>query len=189
MDECNITLPFRCNVWIHYNRSKWDEESYKCIYSATQLREVWNFFNHIDLIGGLNQFYFFTMKNNIRPIWEDKNNHGHFTIQLSAVSAEEYYYRLLALWFSKEIHANHGAVTGITIRTPDEKPSISVIAIWVSEPLSPNQFHPSITGKSPRFTSFNTKDNYKNTRSTKNTRAAKPKKPKERVQSRNPFEF
>lgn len=153
-------LGFRCNIWIHFDKKRWTVDSYKCIYSASSVRDVWNFFNHIDLIGGLNQFYFFAMKNSCKPIWEDEQNHGHVTIRISAVHAEQFFYTLLALWFAGELHEDSSAINGVTIRTPDNKPSISVVAIWQARALPVSKYHTEITSRSPRYTAFRTKATY-----------------------------
>lgn len=155
-------LPFRCNVWIHYDKKKWTLDGYQCIYSSTSIKELWEFFNHIHLIGGLNQFYFFAMKNNIKPIWEDKANYGHVTIQLSAVRAEEQFYAILALWFSKEIHEDSEAINGVTVRTPDNNPRISIISIWTAKAVAIKKFHTLIsTAKDVEFKAFKSKANYR----------------------------
>lgn len=160
--ETTLQLPSRCNVWIHYDKKKWSIDGYQCIFSSNKVEEIWGFFNHIHLIGGLNQFYFFIMKGSIQPIWEDKSNYGHVTIQLSAVRAEERFYAILALWFSKEIYEDSEVITGITIRTPDNNPRISIISIWTSKAVAIKKFHPLIsTSKDVEFKVFKNKNNYK----------------------------
>lgn len=153
-------LPFRCNVWIHFDKKRWTVDSYKCIYSATRVEDVWQFFNHVDLIGGLNQFYFFAMKDRCQPVWEDSANHGHVTIRVSAVHAEQLFYTLLALWFAGELHADNAAINGVTIHTPEKKPNISVVAIWQASALPVNKYHREVTSRSPRYTAFRAKATY-----------------------------
>lgn len=70
----NTTLNSKWNLWYHYNKNDWTINGYKLLYTISTINDFWNFYQNIDLIGGFNNQHFFLMRDNIHPLWEDKNN-------------------------------------------------------------------------------------------------------------------
>lgn len=72
-------LYFACpwNVWVHPNsNSSWDESSYKHIYTINSVGSFHRFFNHFHILNK-EQYQYFIMRDQIKPIWEDnENRHG-----------------------------------------------------------------------------------------------------------------
>ena len=76
MTDINVetTLNSKWYLWYHFNKEDWSINGYKHLYTINTINDFWNFYENIDLIGGINNQHFFLMRENIKPIWEDKNN-------------------------------------------------------------------------------------------------------------------
>ena len=62
-------------IWYHRNKDNWDNlSSYEKIYEIDTIESYWQFHNNWDKVGGIINKHFFLMKNNITPMYEDKQN-------------------------------------------------------------------------------------------------------------------
>jgi len=61
-------------LWYHAEKDNWKLSGYKIIYTINTDDEFWKFYNNWDKIDDITNKYFFLMKDNITPIWEDPKN-------------------------------------------------------------------------------------------------------------------
>ena len=62
------------HIWYHYDKDNWKLSGYKNIYEINNESTFWKLYNNWDKLDGINNKQLFIMRNNITPIWEDKNN-------------------------------------------------------------------------------------------------------------------
>ena len=62
------------NVWIHpVSDTNWKIESYKKIYTISNISEFWLFLNNFKKLDYKN-YYYYIMRDGINPMWEDPKN-------------------------------------------------------------------------------------------------------------------
>ena len=117
------------NLWYHelFNND-WSIESYKKLYTFNNIAEFWLLYNNfISLDNGM----FFLMKNDILPIYEDKNNinGGYWSIKIPNNE-------ILKIWFDLSIELIRGnldtknIISGLTI---SYKKKFYIIKIWITD--------------------------------------------------------
>lgn len=62
------------NIWYHHCKDDWTIDGFKNIYTIKNAEDFWKLYNNWESIGGLLTKHFFIMKDNVKPIWEDKEN-------------------------------------------------------------------------------------------------------------------
>tara|TARA_A100001015_G_C15027400_1_gene731276 strand:- start:1985 stop:2467 length:483 start_codon:yes stop_codon:yes gene_type:complete len=119
-------------VYIHYpNDINWNLDSYKLISNISNIETAIELFNLIseDLY---TKCMFFLMRNNISPIWEDKNNinGGAFSYKINNLNTKEIWkkicYQAIGETLLKDI-SNCNNINGITI---SPKKNFSILKIW-----------------------------------------------------------
>ena len=116
------------NLWYHelFN-SDWSIESYKKLYTFDNIAEFWILYNNLI---SLNNGMFFLMKNDILPIYEDKNNinGGYWSIKILNEN-------ILKTWIDLSIELIRGnldkknIISGITL---SYKKKFYIIKIWIN---------------------------------------------------------
>ena len=102
------------NLWYHelFN-SDWSIESYKKLYTFDNIAEFWLLYNNfISLDNGM----FFLMKNDILPIYEDKNNinGGYWSIKILNNDISKFWLDLSIELISGNLDKKN-IISGITI--------------------------------------------------------------------------
>jgi translation initiation factor 4E len=128
----DLKLQNRWTVWYHrMDEMSWEKESYIKIYEFDSVVDFYKFKNSIVnyLPSFFNGYYFF-MKDDILPIWEDPNNKkgGSWNIKVQKQDLFTYLDEILLSLVSNEVlmHYNH-TITGISI-VP--KRYNAIIKIW-----------------------------------------------------------
>ena len=67
-------LKYNWNIWYHHEKDNWKLSGYKQLYNINNANSFWKFYNNWDKVGGVSNKHFFLMRENVTPIWEDKNN-------------------------------------------------------------------------------------------------------------------
>ena len=117
------------SLWYHelFNND-WTIKSYKKLYTFDNIAEFWLLYNNfISLHNGM----FFLMKNDILPIYEDKNNinGGYWSIKIPNNE-------ILKIWFDLSIELIRGnldtknIISGLTI---SYKKKFYIIKIWITD--------------------------------------------------------
>ena len=124
----NHKLKNNWTIWIHdiYNK-KWNIESYKKLYTFDTIESFWIFFNNIDCY---DKYMFFLMKNNIRPIWEDKSNieGGAFSFIVSKNISKKNWLELSMKLIGETLTADN--MDDINGASYSPKANVSIIKIW-----------------------------------------------------------
>ena len=123
-----LKLQNKWSLWHHeLFDNDWSIESYKKLYTFDNIAEFWLLYNNfISLHNGM----FFLMKNDILPIYEDKNNinGGYWSIKI--LNNE-----ILKIWLDLSIELIRGnldknnIISGITL---SYKKKFYIIKIWIN---------------------------------------------------------
>ena len=118
-------------IWYHDNNSDWTIKGYKKIYEIKTIEDFWEIYNRLNnhiLLKG----QFFLMKNNIPPIWENKENieGGCWSYKInkndSFISWLHLSMNLCGEILTKD-HQNMDIINGISL---SPKKNFSIIKIW-----------------------------------------------------------
>jgi hypothetical protein len=115
------------NVWYHHILNDWTISGYKKIYTINTIQDFWDFYNNIELIDELKNLQLYFMRDDITPIWEDKNNKngGAWSILVNSDNAFNIWEKLSVDLISDSIFDN--TINGISI---NQKNNIFIIKIW-----------------------------------------------------------
>ena len=69
-----MKLKYNWNIWYHHEKDNWKLSGYKQLYNIDNANSFWKFYNNWDKVGGVTNKHFFLMREDVTPIWEDKNN-------------------------------------------------------------------------------------------------------------------
>ena len=91
MNDYTFKLENNWSICIHKNYNKWKINDYHKLFEFKYLEEFLYFINNYDKLGGLKYLHLIIMKNNIKPIWEDKENKngGYFSLKIDIDNLEE----------------------------------------------------------------------------------------------------
>jgi translation initiation factor 4E len=117
------------NLWYHHIKDDWTIDGYKNIYTIRNAEDFWKLYNNWDSIGGIISKHFFLMKNNVKPIWEDKENKygGCWSFKIFDNQVSEMWQDLSTLLVTDEL-LNNGECLGLSICL--KKNNNCVIKIW-----------------------------------------------------------
>ena len=111
------------NIWYHNSKEDWSINGYKKLYNIANIKDYWKLYNNWDELGTINSKHFFIMKDNITPIWEDKNNKegGCWSIKIPVEKSFELWIKLSMYIIGETLT---GATSGAThdLRLIDEDP-------------------------------------------------------------------
>lgn len=120
---------YKWTLWYHnpYD-TNWTLESYKKIYTINNISSFWQVFNnHYDLLNGM----YFLMKNNINPIYEDKNNinGGYWSIKVNSSDIYKTWLYICMDLISNNMD-NKNIINGLSICN---KRKFYIIKIWMKD--------------------------------------------------------
>ncbi len=129
----HLNLNSEWNIWYHYQKNNWKIDSYKNIFKIKNIIDFWNFNNNIDIIGGINSQHYFMMRNNITPLWEDKQNKngGCWSIKIPIEKSYELWIKLSMYIIGETLTEDEYLINGLSICTKNV--STSVIKIWIKD--------------------------------------------------------
>ena len=131
-----MSLKFENNwdLWYHHEKDNWNLNGYKKIYNITDVETFWRLYNNFDKIGNILYKQFFLMKENINPVWEDKNNKngGCWSFKIQENHASELWEELSVLLVTNEILLKEykNELVGLSIAL--KKNNYCIIKIWNS---------------------------------------------------------
>tara|TARA_Y100000991_G_C21943794_1_gene336529 strand:+ start:358 stop:864 length:507 start_codon:yes stop_codon:yes gene_type:complete len=120
-------------VWYHFQKNNWKLDSYKNIFTIKNIQDYWNFNNNLDMLGGIHSQHFFLMRNDITPLWEDKQNKigGCWSIKISIEKSYELWIKLTMYVVGETLTIPENIVNGISICSKNT--NTSVIKIWIKD--------------------------------------------------------
>ena len=103
-------------VWYHHKKDDWTINGFKSFYTINNEVDFWKLYNNWDNIGGILNKHFFVMKDNIKPIWEDKDNKngGCWSFKIFQNQASELWEDLSTLFVTNKLLTNNEC-NGISI--------------------------------------------------------------------------
>jgi hypothetical protein len=129
----NIHMDFKSqwNVWVHHNKSTdWSLNSYHNIMTITNIKEMWEFLNNFNNMNYL-EYQIFVMRDNIKPIWEDKSNINGGAASIRLRASENI---LVPFWIdscictmNENVCCHPECINGISFNLKDD---LVVIKIW-----------------------------------------------------------
>lgn len=137
----SIDRPFQSSwqFWYHHHKKNWKLAGYQKIVQIKTIGEFWELYNNFDAIGGLFSQHFFIMRNNITPLWEDKQNSkgGAWSFKVNTYDAAELWTRLSGMvlgesLISSDVEKKHSippcSINGLSICV--KKENVTIIKIW-----------------------------------------------------------
>lgn len=124
----NAPLKNKWNYYFHKIKdNNWDLESYQLLYTFDNIRDYWKLYNnHPYHIIGL----FFLMRDNIAPMWEDKENinGGTYSFKIQKNNIEKAWIEISSAVIGETLIKENEFVTGLSIHP---KYNCFIIKIWV----------------------------------------------------------
>ena len=127
----NTLLYNKWNLWFHYDKDNWELNGYKKFYEIVTIKDFWSMYNNWDKIGGITSKHLFVMKDNITPMWEDKENinGGCWSFKVSEDLAEELFEDLSVYLVCNELCPTISSeIVGLSLCL--KKNNNTVIKIW-----------------------------------------------------------
>ena len=117
-------------IWYHNSKDDWTINGYKKLYTINNVSDYWKLYNNWDKLGSINNKHFFIMKNNITPIWEDKNNKngGCWSYKVNESSAQQLWDDLSLHLVTESLSSINNDIVGLSACL--KKNNFSVIKIW-----------------------------------------------------------
>jgi hypothetical protein len=133
------TLNNNWTLWSHnLNNNDWSIKGYKNIYKITTVEEFWRFFLKLNLNIIQNEMLFY-MKNDIEPLWENKDNidGGCWSYKISKKEAYISWIEIcMAISSETLIDEKHNSIiNGISI---SPKKNFCIVKIWTNNSLYKN---------------------------------------------------
>lgn len=117
-------------LWFHNPESnEWGENSYTKIYKFNTIEQFWSLFNKIPLLH-LSTGMYFLMKEDILPLWEDKNNikGGCWSYKVGKKEASQSYLDLLKAIITENSCPNKNEIINGASISP--KKGFCIIKVW-----------------------------------------------------------
>ena len=86
MSNSNLKLNTNWVLWFHNIKKNWKIDGYKKLIKFEYLHEFLIFINNYNYIKNLFNTQFFIMRENINPIWEDKENRDGGCISIKCIN-------------------------------------------------------------------------------------------------------
>jgi len=121
-------------LWLHnVFDNDWSINGYKKVYSFNNLEEAISLIENIDneLV---EKTMLFLMKNNIKPIWEDENNHngGCFSYKINNTLIVDVWKNMIYRLIGNTINEDENIIKNITGLSISPKKTYCIIKIWIS---------------------------------------------------------
>jgi hypothetical protein len=135
--ETNLTNNVETNLtnklilWYHHDKDNWSINGYKKIFELITIKDFWSLHNNWDKLGGITSKHIFLMKENITPLWEDKNNiaGGCWSFKVTEDLSEELFEDLSTLLVCNELCSSiSNEIVGLSLCL--KKNNNVVIKIW-----------------------------------------------------------
>ena len=125
-------------VWYHNSKDDWTINGYKKLYTIKTIEDYWKLYNNWEQLGTINNKHFFIMKNDITPIWEDKNNKngGCWSYKVSENMAQQLWDDLSLHLVTENLSSIENDIVGLSACL--KKNNFSVIKIWNKESKNNN---------------------------------------------------
>lgn len=126
----DINLKNKWNLWFHSEKDNWNINGYKKIYTIENINDFWQLYNNWNKLGGLTYKHFFFMKNNVTPIWEDKENinGGCWSYKININQVNELWEDLCTYAVTENLCNEDNLIQGLSICL--KKNNNCVIKIW-----------------------------------------------------------
>jgi hypothetical protein len=124
-------LKYNWNIWYHHEKDNWKLSGYKQLYNINSANGFWKFYNNWDKVGGVTNKHFFLMREDVTPIWEDKNNinGGCWSFKIQEDQAEDLWEDLSVYLVCNELCPSIvDEIMGLSICL--KKNNNTVIKIW-----------------------------------------------------------
>jgi len=120
-------------IWYHNSKDDWTINGYKKLYTIKNIEDYWKLYNNWDKLGTINNKHFFIMKNEITPIWEDKNNKngGCWSYKVTENMAQQLWDDLSLYLVTEQLSSIENDIVGLSACL--KKNNFSVIKIWNKE--------------------------------------------------------
>lgn len=129
-------------LWFHeYSSNDWSDSSYKYILTVDTLENFFGMLTNVHMVGTVNEWYIYLMRNKIRPTYEDVNNRSGYMLSIKSETKLD---EGLKLWsiLARAIVCEHlitspglmdleeNYINGISIA---HKTNSYIIKVWVSK--------------------------------------------------------
>ena len=117
-------------IWYHNSKDDWTINGYKKFYTIEDIKDYWKLYNNWSKLGTINNKHFFIMKNDITPIWEDKNNKngGCWSYKINDNASQELWDELSLYLVTESLSSVKNDIVGLSACL--KKNNFSVIKIW-----------------------------------------------------------
>ncbi len=118
------------NIWYHKSKDDWSIDGYNKLYNIKTIKDYWKLYNNWEKLGGINNKHFFIMKNDITPIWEDKNNKygGCWSFKISDSMSQDLWNDLSLHLVTETLSSIKNDVVGLSACI--KKNNFAVVKIW-----------------------------------------------------------
>ena len=134
MDKYKLKGNFK--IWYHsINDNNWELESYKNLFTINNLIDYYFLINNFKKIHYHNSMIFI-MKDDIKPIWEDKENKdgGFISLKISSKVLLEKWNYILSKFISNDLFLkDNNIINGISI---SPKKEFNIIKIWINKDIN-----------------------------------------------------
>ena len=127
----DMKLKYNWNIWYHHEKDNWKLSGYKQLYNIDNANSFWKFYNNWDKVGGVTNKHFFLMREDVTPIWEDKNNinGGCWSFKIQEDQADDLWEDLSVYLVCNELCPSiEDEIMGLSICL--KKNNNTVIKIW-----------------------------------------------------------
>jgi len=126
MDKLSSTW----NLWCHKDIDSWKINSFEKLFDINTVKDFWQLTNSWDKLGGVSNRYYFIMRENVKPIWEDKQNinGGCWSFKTTDEYVDELWYDLSMYLVCENISKIPSDIVGLSIC--QKKNNNIVIKIW-----------------------------------------------------------
>jgi hypothetical protein len=126
-----IPLKDKWTLWYHaQDNENWDESSYKNIYEFSDLVSYFKFQNSFIYLPQFLNGYYFLMRNDIMPIWEDSKNRegGCYSIRVNKDLVDQFFWDFFThILCDSFLQKDNDTINGISV-VP--KKFNAIIKIW-----------------------------------------------------------
>ena len=119
------------NIWYHHDKDNWKVSGFKNILSINNTKTFWQLFNNSNILLNSNK-HIFIMKNDVVPIWEDKNNinGGCWSFKIVSEQIEKLFELLMTNFVSNNLLKDYSNDDILGISFCKKKNNFFVIKVW-----------------------------------------------------------
>lgn len=126
-------LDNKWSLWFHSPfDNDWSINSYKNLYNFTTLEDAIKIIENIDSLI-YEKYMMFLMKDNIKPIWEDKNNKngGCFSYKVLSTDIYKYSKQIIYLILGNTLTEDENLIENINGISISPKKNFCIFKIWI----------------------------------------------------------